>query len=82
MLAEDGAQGGLRQLAGCGIELLDLNDRLFGIDDAVIDDGVDPHRDVIARDHVLRGNVQKPGPQIHAHHLLDNRNNDERGLVL
>src|SRR5206468_11928032 len=57
-------------------EMLALKDRLFWIDDAIVDHRIDPHRDVVARDHVLRWDVEHAGAQVDADHLLDDRNED------
>ena len=77
MLAEHRAQRGLRQLAGRGHEVLDLDDRSLRIDDAEVEDGIDLDRDIVARDHVLRRHVLHHDPQIDPHHLLHERNEDD-----
>ena len=53
VLAEHRAQRGLRQLAGRLQIVLDLDDRPLRVDHAEVEHGVDLHRDVVARDHVL-----------------------------
>jgi hypothetical protein len=82
MLAEHGPQRGLRELAGRFREMLDLDDRLLGIDDAIVDHRIDPHRDVVARDHVLRRDIEHAGAQVDADHLLDDRNDDHEAGAL
>ena len=62
MFAEDGAQRGLRQLAGRGQKVRDLDDRSLRVDDAEVEDGVDFDRDIVARDHVLRRHVLHHDP--------------------
>ena len=57
----------------------DLDDRALGIDDAEIEDGVHLDRDVVARNHVLRRHVIDDHAQVDAHHLLDERHDQERG---
>src|SRR4051812_27284171 len=82
MLAEHGAQRGLRELAGRLPEMLDLDDRLLRIDDAEVDHRTDPDRDVVTRDHVLRRDIEHAGAQGDADHLLDHRNdNHEAGAL-
>src|SRR5262245_58813254 len=82
VLAEHGPQRGLRELAGRFREVLDLDDRLLGIDDAIINHRIDPHRDVVARDHVLWRDVEHTGAQVDADHLLDDRNDDHEAGAL
>src|SRR5207248_7417368 len=75
-LAADAAQRGLRELGGREQEVLHVDERAIGIDHAEVNDGVDLDRDVVARDHVLRGNVERDDAQIHAHGALDDRNDE------
>src|SRR4029077_18545029 len=49
----------------------DLDHRLRRVDDAEVHHGVDLDRNIVARDHVLRGHVHDDGAQVDAHHLLD-----------
>ena len=77
VFAEDGAQRGLRQLAGRGHKVRDLDDRSLRVDDAEVKDGIDLDRDIVARDHVLRRHVLHHDPQIDLHHLLHERNEDD-----
>ena len=82
VLAEHRAQRGLRQLAGRGHEVLDLDDRALGIDDAEIEHRIDLHRDVVARDHVLRRHVLHDHAQIDPHHLLHEGDEDDQARPL
>ncbi len=70
VLAEHGSQRRLGELARRGHEILDLDRRFLRVDDAEIDHSADPHRNIVARDHVLAGHVENTGPEIDAHHLL------------
>ena len=83
VLAQHRAQRRLRELAGRLERVRDLNDRLRRIDDAEIDDGVHLHRNVVARDDVLRRHVQHDHAQVDLDHALDDRNHedDARSLV-
>jgi hypothetical protein len=56
-LPSNDAQGGLGELAGGHEEVLDLDDGLLRVDDAEEHDRIDLDRDVVARDHVLRGST-------------------------
>src|SRR6266404_3153112 len=78
VLAQHRAQRGLRQLAGGLQEVDHLDDRVLRVDDAEIDHRVHLHRDVVARDHVLRRHVEHHGAQVDAHHLLDHRDDDDQ----
>ena len=73
MLPEYRAQCRLRELTGGLQKLGHLNDRLFRIDDAEIDHGVDLHRHIVTGNHVLRRYVHHDRAQIHPHHLLHAR---------
>src|SRR6266511_2876247 len=59
VLAEDATERRLRDLRGGDHEVLDLHDRLLGIDDAEVGDGVHADRDVVLRDHLLRRDVER-----------------------
>ena len=48
------------------------------IHDAEVHHRVDLHRDVVARDHVLRRHVEHHDAQVHAHHLLHARDDDDQ----
>ena len=74
MLSQHGTQGRLRQHVGGRKIVLNLNNRVFGIDDIEIEYRVDFHRDVVARDHILARNLDDLDAQIHAHHFLDEGN--------
>ena len=52
--ADDVAQARERQLLDAPLQVLHLVGRPHGIRDDVVDDGVDFHRDVVARDDGLR----------------------------
>src|SRR5262249_3000982 len=81
-LAEHGAQRSLRELAGRFSEMLDLDDRLLRIDHAEIDHRTDPHRDVVARDHVLWRDIEHAGAQVETDHLLDDWSDDHKAGAL
>src|SRR5262249_9627658 len=58
-LADDAAQGGLRQLRGGVLIVLHLRQREIGVDDPEVTNRVHFYRDVVAGDDVLRRNVQR-----------------------
>src|SRR6185295_15903949 len=76
VLPKDRAQRSLCKLAGCGLELLDLDDCLLGIDHTEVDHGIDLDGDVVPRDHILRRHVEHARAQVHSHHLLDERHDN------
>ncbi len=76
MLTEHGAQRRLSQHVGGGQVLLDLNDRLFRVDDPEIEHRIDLHRHVVMRDHVLRRNLDHLDSKVHANHFLNERDQD------
>src|SRR4029077_19943815 len=78
VLAQYPAQRGLGELAGGDEIVPDLDDGALGIDDAEIDDGRDLDRDVVAGNHVLRRHLIDDDAQIDAHHLLDERHQEEK----
>ena len=78
VLTEDRAQRGLRELAGRLIEVRHLDDGELRVDHPKINHGVHLHGHVVARDHVLRRHVEDARAQIHAHHLLDRRHDDDQ----
>src|SRR5258707_5843273 len=82
VFAENRAQRGLRQLAGRGHKVCDLDDRSLRIDDTEVEDGIDLDRDIVARDHVLGRHVLHNNPQISLHHLLHERNQDDETRAL
>src|SRR6266478_3444503 len=77
VLAEHPAQRGLRELAGGGEIVVDLNHRAIGIDDAEIDHGIDFDRYVVARNYVLGRHLVDDHPEIDPHHLLHQRHEQE-----
>ncbi|MPN25258.1 hypothetical protein SDC9_172665 [bioreactor metagenome] len=82
MLAQYGAQHGLRELTG-GLQIIDhLDHRLLRIHHAQIDHGIDLDRDVVARDHILRRDLQDHGAQIHPDHLLNGGNDEDQSRPL
>ena len=81
VLAQHPAQRGLRQLAGRR-EVADLDHRALGIHHAEINDGVHLHRDVVAGDHVLGRHLVHHDAQIDAHHLLNERHQQEEPRAL
>src|SRR5579864_9030718 len=78
VLAQHPAQRGLGELAGGDEIIPDLDDGALGIDDAEVDDGRDLDRDVVAGNHVLRRHLIDDDAQIDAHHLLDERHQEEK----
>src|SRR5512143_1021623 len=82
VLAQHRAERRLRELARRDEELGHLDHRLLRLDHAEVDDRVDLHRDVVARDHVLRRVVEHDRAQVHPHHLLDAGNDDDEARSL
>src|ERR1700687_450893 len=70
-LADDAADGGLRELGGSVLVVLHLREREIGVDDAEITAGVHSHGDVVARDDVLRRDVQRFDAHAHARERFD-----------
>jgi len=68
VLSEHRAQRRLRELARRIEEIRHLDHGLLRIDDAEIHHRVHFHRNVVARDHVLRRHVEHHGAQVHFHH--------------
>src|SRR5262249_33454823 len=77
VLAEHPAQRRLRQLAGSGEIVIDLDHGSLGVDDAEINDGVHLYRHSVAGNHVLRGHLVDDHAKIDPHHLLDERHEEE-----
>ena len=78
VLPEDRTKRGLGELTGCHFELLDLDDRLLRIQNAKINNRIDLDRHVVFGDDVLGRHVEGAGTQVHAHHLLnEGDDNDE-----
>src|SRR5437867_6171437 len=76
-LAEHGPQRGLRELAR-GVEIvLDLVHRPHGVPHLHVEDGVHLDRDVVARDHVLRGDVHRHDAQGHLLHAGEQRRQED-----
>src|SRR6185437_14633721 len=71
------AQRRLRELRGRREEVHHLDDRLLRIDHAEVHHRVHLDRHVVARDHVLRWHVEHDRAQVHLHHLLDHRHQEE-----
>ena len=78
VFAQHSTQRRLRKLARCLIVVLDLDHRLGRIENAEVDDRVHLDRHVVARDHVLRRHIHDDGAQVDAHHLLHDRNEEEK----
>ena len=72
-LSEHAPQRRLRELRRGVDVVLDLDDRLPRIDHAEVDDRVHLHRDVVARDDVLRRHVVDDRAQADAHDAVDRR---------
>jgi hypothetical protein len=70
-LAEHRAQRGLCDLRGGQEIALDLDDRAGCVDHAEVADRVHPGGHVVARDQVLRRDVQRDGAEIDSHHPVD-----------
>src|SRR6185437_12564743 len=62
--------------------VLHLNDGAFGIDDVEVEHGVDFHRDIVARDHVLGRYLDDLDAQIDAHHFLHEGNQQHQSGAL
>ena len=73
VLAEHGAQRRLRDLGGRDHVVLDLDDRVLRVDDLEVGDRVDPHRDVVLGDDLLRRDVERDRPEVDLHELVDDR---------
>src|SRR5262249_17470775 len=82
VLAQDPAQRRLRELAGRRQIVADLDHRALGIDDPEVEHGVDLHRDIVARNDVLRGHFVHYHWQIDAHHLLHERDKKKKSWSL
>ncbi len=71
LFAQHRAQSGLRKLRSLVGVIRDFDHRLVGIDHAQKNDRVHFERDVVARDDVLRRNLQRFLPQRNPHHAVD-----------
>ena len=78
MFTEHGAQRGLRQLAGGGEEIFDLDDGLLRIEHAEIQHRVNLNRNVVAGNHILRRHIENHGAQVDPNHLLHHRNQQDQ----
>lgn len=74
MLPQHSTQGGLSEHIGGGKVVLNLDDSAFGVHHVEIEYGVNLHRNVVARDHVLGGYFDDLNSQIHSYHFLKERN--------
>src|ERR1700687_1575944 len=63
-LSDDASNGGLRELRSRIGVVLHLRKRLIGVDHAEVANRIDLHRDVVARDDVLRRNVERLNPHV------------------
>ena len=82
VLAQNGPQGGLCQLR-CGLHVVfDLNHGQLRVHHTGIHHGIHLDRDVVPGDHVLLGHVHHHGAQVHPHHLLNARNQDDQARPL
>ena len=81
-LAEHAAQRRLRELRRRVVVVLDLDDRPARIHHAEVDDRVDLHRHVVARDDVLRRHVHDDRAQADADHAIDRREDEDDARAL
>src|SRR4249919_1090250 len=82
VLPQHRAKRGLRELAGGFVEVFDVDDRFLRIDHAEVHDGIDLHRDVVARDHILGRHIHDDGAQVDTHHLLHDGNQQDQARPL
>src|SRR5690606_18436848 len=82
VLAEYRAQRCLGELARGRHVVLDLDGGPRRIDDAEVDHRIDPYGDVVAADHVLGRYIEDQDAQVHSHHLLDERNQNDQARSL
>ena len=81
-LAEDAAQGGLRDLR-CGVlVVLNRDDRTYGVDHVEVGHRVHPQRDVVLCDHVLGRDIGGDRLQVDLHHAVDERDDEEQAGTL
>ena len=78
MLAEHGTQCGLGQLANVFEITLNLDNRLFRVNHAKIDDCVDLDGNIIFRNDILGRHVHDNDPKIDPLYLLDYRDHDDQ----
>ncbi len=82
VLPEHRPERRLRDLRRRDHVVLDLHDRGLRLDDPEVGDGVDAHRDVVLRDHLLRRDVERHRPQVDLHHPVDERDEEEEARAL
>src|SRR5690606_775713 len=82
VLAQHGAQRGLRKLARRFEITLYLYDCLFGCHDSKINDRVHLDRHVIPGNDVLAWHIHGHHAQIHPHHLLQHRYDEHQARAL
>ena len=82
MLTEHRAQRRLGDLGRRDHVVLDLDDRRLRVDDPEVGDGVDAHRHVVLRDHLLRRDLQGDRAQVDPDHPVDDRDQDEEAGAL
>ncbi len=73
VLADGRAQRRLGDVGDRGLDVLDREDGLHRIHDAVVGDRRDVHGDVVAGDDLLRLDRHRDDPQRHAVHAVDER---------
>ena len=78
MLSEHRSQGGLGQLTGGHAKIFHLDDGVLGIDDAVVNHGVDFDRDVVVGNDVLCRYIQHHCAQVDPHDALYDRDDDDK----
>ena len=81
-LPEHAPQRRLRELRRGVQVVLDLDDRPARLHHAEVDDRVDLHRHVVARDDVLRRHVEHDRPQADAHHPVDRAEDEDQARAL
>src|SRR5260370_27127940 len=74
-LSDDAANGGLRELRGRIRVVLHLRKRAVSVDHAEVANGVDLHRDLVARDDVLRRNFEGLNSHVDVVESLDGPEN-------
>jgi len=77
-LADDVAQRGLGDQRGGPEVVEDLDHRIVGIDHPEVDNGVHADRHVVARDHLLRGNVHRDHAQVYFDHAIHDWDDEEQ----
>ena len=77
MLAEHRAQCRLGDLRGRDDEVLDLDDRRFGVDDAEVGDGVDTGGNVVLGDDFLGRDVERDRAQVDLDDPVDDRDQED-----